>query len=1089
MTTLPDTSEVFSSHIPALQVLMSMGYVYLPPGEITKQRNGNISDVLLREVLITELRKRHFTWKGKEYSLSNNAIDEIICQLTSPELGKDLLTANEQIYDRLISGITVTEFIDNKKTRPTIHIIDWHNDNNNQFHVTDAFEILNAEGTNVQRPDIVCFINGIPLVVIETRHTDPHNSHKDMIREGIAQHIRNQSTTGIPSLYAFSQLLLSVNGQNGRYGTTRTPSKLWALWRDEELDAPVFDEIKNRVLYKKQKALLFEHRPAWMFDYFNKRHAQGKLLSTGQDHLIISLMRPDRLLAFIQFFILFDKKNGKFVARYQQYFGVRRLVERVCQKNMRGEREGGVLWHTTGSGKSFTMAFATKTLTQHKALKHCRFVVVTDRVDLENRLSYIFTSTETLASTRNTGQTRTRTGKDLAERISNGKERLLFSMTRKFTAAARQLESRNLDQSIIVLIDEGCDNHGGKIYARMRQMLPIAAFVAFTGMPLLRKDKTRNPFGPVIHTYTIQQAMDDNIITPLLYEERIPDPATHKKMINHRPIRITKERTNKQKVNSKSIPAQKVETVYHSDNRIELIAHDISDHFVKNIPHGMKGQLATDNKLSAIRYKKILDNIGRVSSEVVISSPNTHEGGDEINENLRLEIQQWWRLTVGNLHDAAYTQKIMRQFTEKNDPQLLIVVDRFLTNVDEPRNTVLYIDKALKNHNIIQASAGINRRHRLKKFGFLVDYRGILRALDTTLNNPEQENGFDSDDLTGLYRQTNTEYKKLPLLHKQMWALFKNVKNRKNPKNLREILLPHYKEDTGVFFDAHQYIRENFYNAVKNFSDCLEIALGSANVYENNFFTKEDIKTFQHDLIFFTNLQCIVQRDANEKMNLYHSTAYIKKISKTSYLATKNIQESASIYFDNKPVEKNISKTWAAERIKHEINIIRIHIKKSISQELRNDPYAQKVFSALLEKNDREAEKNPPLFYKHYKSFINLKTQVQNKIVPGIPKALIDQPHARAYYGVFHIVLNDGATNTISDNEKQAYISHALMINKTVNKAIAEYSLNPKNLENEIRGKLLPSIFKQTGIKKAKEIIEQIIQIIPSEPTKQSNTC
>ena len=314
----PETKELFSSHIPALQVLINMGYQYLTPDTAMKQRGGNTGDVLLRDVLIGELRKRRFTWKGKEYPLSNNAIDEIVRQIASPGLGEGLLTANERIYNHLTLGITVTEFIDGKKAQPTVPIIDWVNPENNQFHTTDEFEVLNTAGTGLRRPDIICFVNGIPLVVIEAKRPDPHNPHKDMIKEGISQNIRNQGVAEIPNLFAYSQLLFSINGISGRYGTTRTPAKFWALWRDEDSDEPIFDNIKNKVLRKDQENSLFGHRPEWMRNYFDELRNQGKLLPTDQDRLLISLLRPDRLLEYCRFFILFDKKNGGNTPRYQQ---------------------------------------------------------------------------------------------------------------------------------------------------------------------------------------------------------------------------------------------------------------------------------------------------------------------------------------------------------------------------------------------------------------------------------------------------------------------------------------------------------------------------------------------------------------------------------------------------------------------------------------------------------------------------------------------------------------------------------------------------------------------------------------------------
>ncbi|WP_293688000.1 type I restriction endonuclease subunit R [Thiolapillus sp.] len=1090
-TVIPETKELFSSHIPALQVLMSMGYTYLPPEAAMKQRGGNTGEVLLRNILIGELRKRRFSWKGKQYPISNNAIDEIVRQLASPGLGEGLLTANERLYDRLTLGITVTEFIDGKKAQPAIHIIDWNHIENNQFHVTDEFEVLNTAGTGLRRPDIVCFVNGIPLVVIEAKRPDPHNPHKDMIKEGISQQLRNQGVAEIPNLFAYSQLLFSVNGLDGRYGTTRTPAKFWALWREEDLDETVFDQIKNSELDDTQKKALFGHRPHWMRQYFDEQRAQGKLLPTGQDRLLISLLRPGRLLEFIRFFILFDKRSGKIAARYQQYFGIKRLIERVSEKDTHGSREGGVIWHTTGSGKSFTMVFMVRALILHEALKQCRFVVVTDRIDLENQLSKVFANAGALATPRDIERAKARTGKDLAERIGKGTERILFSIINKFATAAKQPECHNPSSDIIVLVDEGHRSHGGETHQRMRQALPNAAFIAFTGTPLLHKDKTTNKFGPILHAYTMQRAVEDGTVTPLLYEERIPELGTNAKAIDNWFDRITEGLTDKQKVDLKKKFAKKG-AVYQSESRIELIAHDISDHFTKNIPDGMKGQLVTDSKLSAIRYKKHLDEIGLLSTAVVISPPDTREGHAEVDESQLPELQQWWKDNVGDQSGEAYTKDIIRRFAEEEDPQLLIVVDKLLTGFDEPRNAVLYIDKPLKDHNLIQAIARINRLHDQKQFGLLIDYRGILKELDTALEAYQEleertQGGFDIDDLAGLYRQTSTEYKKLPMLHESLWALFKDVKNRGDLEQFRQVLIPQYeKDEAGELYDMRQKVRDDFYEALKDFSLCLEIALGSASFYEDSSFTEEDIKTWKRDLKFFTNLRRITLQDAGETVDYSTYAARIKKII-DKHVVGEDIKEPEGIYVVNELGKKDDPADWSEEKTRNETDIIRTRIKKTIEQDLQDDPYAQKVFSELLEEAIKEAEAQFEHPYKQYALFKDLEEQVEKKTVPDMPEPLTENPHARAYYGIFRVVLGNDVFDNISDEDHQQYIDQALNIDRIVEKAVAEHSLNPQNIEAEIRKKLLPALFKLIGMDKAKEVIEQIIQITRLGLVKQDS--
>ncbi len=247
---------------------MAMGYEYLPPEACLAKRSKN-SEVLLKDELVAILKERRFEYKGETFPLSTNAIDQIVRELASPGLNEGLLAANERIYDKLTLGVTVTEFINGKKHQPTIPIIDWHNIDRNRFHVTDEPEVLNTNGAGTRRPDIVCYVNGIPLVVIEAKRPDAHNPNRDMLSEGISQQIRNQRNGEIPHLFAYSQLLLAINGLDGRYGTTKTPAKFWTRWREEDLGEDFFNKIKNTALSKKQKNELFRHREPWIGRYFN----------------------------------------------------------------------------------------------------------------------------------------------------------------------------------------------------------------------------------------------------------------------------------------------------------------------------------------------------------------------------------------------------------------------------------------------------------------------------------------------------------------------------------------------------------------------------------------------------------------------------------------------------------------------------------------------------------------------------------------------------------------------------------------------------------------------------------------------------
>ncbi|WP_324034733.1 type I restriction endonuclease, partial [Aeromonas caviae] len=417
---LPKFQEEYSAKIPALTLLTQLGWSFLSPEQALAARDNKFDQVVLRQQLRSVLAERTFVFAGKTYPLSPKSVDNLVSELCSPALNEGLQAANERLYNHLLYGMSVTEFVDGKKVSPTIPLIDWHNPHNNRFTFTEEFRVTRAGGIESRRPDIVCFVNGLPLVVIEAKRPDGNAKKGPTIKEGISQSLRNQRPDEIPLLFAYSQLLLSINGIEGRYGTCGTPEKFWAAWREEDIGDGEMTAIKNQPLSSEQRSALFSHRSAADLGWYQSLVAAGELAVSDQDRLLISLLSPERLLEMTRLFTLFDKKAGKIVARYQQVFGIKRLIERINQKRPDGGREGGVIWHTTGSGKSFTMVFLSKALILHDSLKQCRLLVVTDRVDLESQLSKTFASSGELAGKKDKEAAMATSGKRLAEQIGKG---------------------------------------------------------------------------------------------------------------------------------------------------------------------------------------------------------------------------------------------------------------------------------------------------------------------------------------------------------------------------------------------------------------------------------------------------------------------------------------------------------------------------------------------------------------------------------------------------------------------------------------------------------------------------------------------
>ena len=1088
MLNSPDYKEEVSAKIPAMALLTNLGYTFIPPSECEVLRGNTFASekksthqVMLLPVMREFLAKQTFSFAGNEYPLSEAAIDKVM-QTLNPAMNLGLKAANEAIYNALMYGVSVTEFIEGKKASPTVKLIDWHNIDNNHFHFTEEMVVQNAEGTGNRIPDIVCFVNGLPLVVIEAKRPDSNKPGKYTYAEAVSQQIRNQGQAEIPHLFAYSQLLLAINGNEGLYATCGTPEKFWAKWVEEIIPEAQCNRLKNQKLKPAQIDRLFAHRAPQDKERYQALIAAGELTVTDQDRLIISLLSPERLLDMTRLFTLFDNKVGKIIARYQQVFSIKALIERINTFDDKGAREGGVIWHTTGSGKSFTMVFLSKALIWLEELAKCRVIIVTDRVDLEDQLSRTFASGGVL-SDRDKQDAMATSGKRLAEQIGQGNERVIFSIINKFGSAIKHPACFNDSSNILVLVDEGHRSQNGENNVLMQQMLPKAAYIAFTGTPLLKDDKTENKFGKIIHSYTMQQAVADKTVTPLLYEERIPELNVNDKAIDAWFERSTNKLSDEQKTDLKKKFSQKGQ-IYQTADRIMLIAYDIADHF-QNFQHqGLKGQLACDSKASAIRYKQALDKIGTVTSVVAMSAPDTREGHEAVDQDSKDIVQNWWKANVGKTDEKTYTKSIIEAFSRDDGPDIMIVVDKLLTGFDEPKNTVLYIDKPLKEHNLIQAIARVNRLHSKKQFGYLIDYRGILKELDTTIEKYQDlaertQGGFDIEDLKGLYNRMDTEYKKLPGLHSDLWAIFKGVKNTLDPAALSQALAPKIQEVNGILVDTNLKKREDFYATLTAFSKCMKVALQSATYFTDKSFDNKR-EQYKRDLKAFISLRKITMELANETIN-YDEYAEDIRALLDRHIAGIQVKEPDGAYLVDNLGKDVKPQDMSDDEARNQTDKITGRVTKMIQQDLADDPYAQEYFSKMLKKAIEDAKAMFDAPVKQYILFADFEQEVKDRKVANVPNDFVDESsklnkHAQAYFGLFkHIFDAELLSQKALDDDK--LVPLAFDIDTIVNDAVAEYSINPAEIENAIHMKLLPLLFPELGLKNAQKLIEEVLKI------------
>ncbi|TWC41518.1 type I restriction enzyme R subunit [Pseudomonas sp. SJZ079] len=1075
----PRFQEEFSAKIPALALLANLGFRYLSPSEALQLR-GSRERVVLTTVLKAELAKRRFFSGGVEHGLSEAALTKLVGEISHPPLNEGLQAANQRLSDQLLYGVSVSDFVAGSKVNPTIALIDWQNPSNNNFHLTEELGVGCTSGIGQRIPDIVLYVNGLPLVVIEAKRPDA-NSGKDLIKQGISQMLRNQRSEEIPQLFAFSQLLLVVDGSGGRYGTVGTTEKFWAAWREEEISEVAFAELKNRPLHAAQEQALFANRPAASLAWYRSWLAGG-LLASQQDKLLASLCRPDRLLELVRFYTFSDNKHGKLVARYQQVFGIRALIARIQQRDARGARQGGVIWHTTGSGKSITMLLLSKALIFHPDLQNCRVLVITDRTDLEAQLSKTFASAGVFTA-RDQEEALSQSGRHLAQQIGKGSARVMFALIQKFNSAAKLPECRNDSSDFIVLVDEGHRSQGGENHVQMRLALPNAAFVAFTGTPLLLDEKTQNKFGPIVHAYTMQRAVEDGTVTPLLYEERRLELDVNDRAIDNWFERHTQGLSAAQQADLKKKFAKKGE-LYKALGRLELIAHDISEHFSNSVLDGLKGQVACDSRVSAIRLKGFLDEIGLVSSALVMSAPDSREGNTDSDENSKSVVQTWWDANVGKEDGSAYKQRMIEAFAQDHGPDLLIVIDQLLTGFDEPRNAVLYIDKNLKQHNLIQAIARVNRLHPNKKFGLLIDYRGILGELDTTIAQYQDlatrtQGGYSIDDLDGLYSPMSTEYKKLPGLYQRLWAMFAEVKNSQDIEQMLAVLLPRLQEINGAQVDTRQKARDDFYGLLSEFAGCLAIALQSQAFFQDKSVSEGTRRQYKETVKQLSNLRQRLKQATGDTVDYDEYAVQVKKLM-DKHVVGVGVQEPKGAYLVGE-MGAHQPETWSEEKTRNEKDIIQTRVTKEIEQ-LLDDPYAQKAFSELLRQVIAEADAlfDHPL--KQYLLFKEFGEQVQQRHLDELPEAVRGNPHVQAYFGAFKLLLDEHRL-PLGEADTPKWVALAEQTDAIVGQAVAEFSINPLNIEAAVRQKLLPLYFMALkalglGMDQVQALVEQVVLVV-----------
>ncbi|HAU0840593.1 TPA: type I restriction endonuclease subunit R [Legionella pneumophila] len=968
--------EEYLSQIPALQQLIKLGYEYLKPEQALIERGGRTANILLEGILRNQLKKiNRIYYKENEYLFSEENIQSAIQKLKNIRYD-GLQRTNEIIYDLLTLGTALEQTIDGDSKSFNLNYIDWKNPFNNVFHVTPEFAVERNRSTETARPDIVLFVNGIPFCVLECK------SPKVEVEQAISQSIRNQGDDYISRLFTYVQLVVAVNKNAAMYATAGTQKKFWGLWKEQKDRDVEIDKSINIPLKSIQKDTLFSGEFAVARQYFDELEYEGKRLITEQDRSIYSLCRPERLLELAYHFTIFDGGIKK-IARYQQFFVVRSTLDRIKRVDAQSQRKGGIIWHTQGSGKSLTMVMLARSMVLDSELQNPRIILVTDRDDLDKQLGNTFTAC-------GLSKERAKSGRNLVKHLKN-KVGIITTIINKFDKGWVAEKFEDTSSDIFVLVDESHRTNFGSLAARMRQMLPNACYLGFTGTPLLKKEKNNfAKFGGLIEPhYSIKQAVADEAVLPLLYEGRHVEMEQNKAAIDLWFDRHTINLTIEQKADLKKKYAR-ADELNKADQVIYMRAFDISEHFRENWQGtGFKAQLVAPTKLSALKYHQFLNEIGLVSSEVIISSPDTREGHEEVDEGPTDEIGKFWNKMMKRFgSEEEYTKQIINQFKYGEEPEILIVVDKLLTGFDAPRNTVLYLCRKLKEHTLLQAIARVNRLHEGKEFGYIVDYASVLGELDKALTMYEAFEGFDEEDLLGTLIPIKEEIAKLPQKYSDLWDLFKSVKNSKD-EEAYEVLL------------ADDELRDEFYDRLSEYSKILGIALSSEHFIMG--IDEQKLRNYKNDLRRFQNLKAAVKLRYAESIDYRDYEPRIKKLLDTHIQASEvtKLNEPVNI-FDEATFNmvKEAQGVYTTQTTASRADTIAHATKRTITEKMEEDPAFYAKFSKLIQDaiDDFRARRLSDLEY------LNKVTDISNKVVTkqhdDVPDSIRDNDEACAYFGL-----------------------------------------------------------------------------------------
>ncbi|MFN8319201.1 MAG: HsdR family type I site-specific deoxyribonuclease [Saprospiraceae bacterium] len=882
------------------------------------------SQVIMKDDLAAAIKKIN-SW------LEDDQVQEVIEKVTRFE-GDNLLQNNELALQLLLKGTSVNENRRTCERSPDVAIVDFDHPENNTYVAVSQFKVRIPGTDNHIYPDIICFLNGLPVVVIEAKSPKA----KEPIPEAIDQLMRyceqrNYQREGNKSLFYFNQFIVATSRQRAKFGTITTSiEKHFYRWTD-----PFPATIDELIDYCNPQKHLFVDEQNNDEDIEQAQRTSPN----DQQRLVHGMLKPENLLSIIRSFSVFstDSKGNviRIVGRYQQFRAVKKTVHQLLNGTNKKER-GGIIWHTQGSGKSLTMVFLIREMWLHPKLQSYKVILLTDRTQLDDQIK------ETAQGVGYTINDPNSIAKVKASLRSNSSE-IVSCMIHKFQERelADAFPELNTSENILILTDEAHRSQYSLLGANLDRALPNATRIAFTGTPI---EKTEETFGDYIDKYTMRQAIKDGVTLEIVYEGR-----THNAEVEDKVGADAKfsdvfsdynlnERLQLLGFGSRDAYLEAKETIRDK-------AKDMLQHFVQQVfPNGFKAQIVTCSKEAAHRYHEaVKEEVKNLVAELKTNNPNNIN--IELLENMKAEVV----VSSGHndpphikaLSDSSKNKEKIASFKipfgkekdgVKGDVGILIVCDMLLTGFDAPIEQVMYLDKVIVAHNLLQAIARVNRvDNDDKDVGFIVDYVGVghhlKKALDIYFEKEQQEILSCITDPTELFKELDTTYK-------EVWKLFK--------ENGIEDL-----SDSDAFYDLFydEDIRFKFIDAYRKFMRAID-----------NVFPRKEALDYVKDMFRFTELNVLAgQHFRDSRMSMKGIPAKLRSIT-DEFLKSQGIEqkiEPISImdenFFDHVKTKQR-TKTKAAE-VEHAI-------RHFIDINITEDPELYASFAEALAEILREFKNN-----------------------------------------------------------------------------------------------------------------------------------